>query len=382
LLRRWIDIPTGIGTISAPPQRYASVSWGIRPVEPNKSIRTLRRRHLLLSISILVAGVVFSPITSEAAEPRPFYAGKTMTIVVGLPPGGGADAYARLVQRHYARYIPGRPSIVVQNLPGAGSLQSVMYLSANAASDGTVLGTFSSALLNEALIAPQRIRVDFRAFHWIGNVSEDVRVCYVWGASGVRTWRDLFSRDKELFMGATAPGTAGNADTAMLQNLFGVKLKQVQGYAGSADKRLAVERGEIDGDCGGWTSVPEDWLRERKINVLLRLSPTLVPGMDSSVPFGGDLVKDDGERRIYDFLTAPERLGRLFMMSEKVPADRVAILRRAFDQMVADPAFRADAQRIKLLVTPMNGDEVARRITDLYATPADIVARAKTVLGE
>jgi tripartite-type tricarboxylate transporter receptor subunit TctC len=104
--------------------------------------------------------------------------------------------------------------------------------------------------------------------------------------------------------------------------------------------------------------------------------------MDSSVPFGGDLVKDDGERRIYDFLTAPERLGRLFMMSEKVPADRVAILRRAFDQMVADPAFRADAQRIKLLVTPMNGDEVARRITDLYATPADIVARAKTVLGE
>jgi tripartite-type tricarboxylate transporter receptor subunit TctC len=356
----------------------------MRPVDPKsaktQSARNVRRRHLLLSI--FGAGLSLSLGSSQAAEPRPFYAGKTMTIVVGLPPGGGADAYARLVQRHYPRYIPGRPSIVVQNLPGAGSLQSVMYLSANAPSDGTVLGTFSSALLNEALIAPQRIRVDFRSFRWIGNVSEDVRVCYVWGGSGVRVWRDLFSREKELFMGATAPGTAGNADTAMLQNLFGVKLRQVQGYAGSADKRLAVERGEIDGDCGGWISVPEDWLRDRKINVLVRLSPTLVPGMDSSVPFGGDLVRNDAERRIYDFLTAPERLGRLFMVSDKVPADRVAILRRAFNQMVADPAFRADAQRIKLLVTPMNGDEVARRITDLYATPADIVARAKTILGE
>ena len=350
------------------------------PTSPGThGLRVSRRRHF---ISIVAAGLVLTLGTSRAAEPRPFYAGKTLTIIVGLPPGGGADAYARLVQRHYARYIQGRPSVVVQNLPGAGSLQAVMYLSTNAPTDGTVLGTFSSALLNEALIARERVRVDFRAFRWIGNVSEDVRVCYVWGASGVRTWRDLFSREKELFMGATAPGTAGNADTAMLQNLFGVKLKQVQGYAGSADKRLAVERGEIDGDCGGWTSVPEDWLRDRKINVLVRLSPTLVPGLDSSVPFGGDLVKNESERRIYDFLTAPERLGRLFMVSEKAPADRVAILRSAFDQMVADPAFRADAQRIRLMVTPMNGDEVARRIADLYATPPEIIARAKAILGD
>jgi tripartite-type tricarboxylate transporter receptor subunit TctC len=316
-----------------------------------------------------------------AAEPRPFYAGKTVTIVVGLPPGGGADAYARLVQRHYPRHIPGRPAIVVQNVPGAGSLRAVTYLT-SMSTDGTALGTFSSALLNEALIAPNRVGVDFRSYSWIGNVSEDVRVCYVWGGSGVKTWRDALARDKELFMGASAPGTAGNADTAMLQNLFGVKLKQVQGYSGSADKRLAVERGEIDGECGGWTSVPEDWLRDRKINVLVRLSPTLVPGMDAAVPFGGDLVKSDGERRIYDFLTAPERLGRLFMVSGKAPADRVAILRRAFDAMVADPQFRAEAERLKLLVTPMTGDEVSRRIADLYATPPEVVTRAKTILGE
>jgi hypothetical protein len=168
----------------------------------------------------------------------------------------------------------------------------------------------------------------------------------------------------------------------MLQNLFGVKIRQVQGYAGSADKRLAVERREIDGDCGGWTAVPVDWLRDKKINVIVRLSPTLVPGMDATVPFGGDLLKDARERQLYNFLVAPERLGRLFMVSSKVPADRVATLRAAFDATVVDPEFRAEAERIRLLVTPMKGDEVSSRIGELYATPADLVARAKTITGE
>ena len=320
---------------------------------------------------------------AKAADARPFYAGKTVTIVVGLPTGGGGDTYARLVQRFLAPRIPGRPTIVVQNLPGAGSLKSVMYLNTTAPADGTAIGTFSSALINEALTAPARVNVDFRSFSWIGNVSEDVRVCYVWGASGVKNWQDMLApRPKELFMGATAPGTAGTADVAMLQNLFGVKLRQVQGYSGSADKRLAVERREIDGDCGGWTQMPEDWMRDKKVNVVVRLSPTLVAGMDAKVPFGGDLVKTPRDRQLYDFLIAPERLGRLFMVSGKVPADRVAILRTAFDAMVADPTFRAEAERMKLLVTPMKGDEVARRITELYATPPDVIARAKAIVGD
>jgi hypothetical protein len=159
-------------------------------------------------------------------------------------------------------------------------------------------------------------------------------------------------------------------------------VKQVQGYAGSADKRLAVDRGEIDGDCGGWTSVPEDWLREDKINVMIRLSPTLVTGMNKNVPWGGDLVKDPAERKIYDFLVAPERLGRLFMVVGKVPADRVAVLRAAFDVMVADPEFLAEAKKTKLLVTPMKGDEVMRHVSELYATPADLVARARAITGD
>ena len=334
----------------------------------------------LLGVSALALLALPAARPSVAQDAKSFYAGKTLKIIVGLPPGGGADAYARLVQRHLGRHVPGAPAIVTQNMPGAGSLRSVMSLNTSP-DDGTVLAHFSSALLTEAITTPDRVRLDFRSYAWIGNVSEDVRVCYVRSATGVRTWQDMLAR-KEVIFGATAAGNAGNVDTAMLRNLFGVKVKQVQGYAGSADKRLAVERGEIDGDCGGWTSVPDDWLRERKISVVIRLSPTLVAGMDRSVPWGGDLVKDASERRIYDFLVAPERLGRLFMVSGKAPADRVAALRTAFDAMVADREFLADADRAKLLVTPMTGAEVTGHVAELYTTPAPLVARAKAITGE
>jgi hypothetical protein len=330
------------------------------------------------AVALLALGS--SALPSTAQDAQGFYAGKTIKLIVGLPPGGGADAYARLVQRHLGRHIPGTPAILIQNMPGAGSLRSVMALNASP-DDGTVMAHFSSALLSEAITAPERVRLDFRSYAWLGNVSEDVRVCYLRSLTGVRTWPDMLARNEVVF-GATAQGNAGNVDTAMLRNLFGVKLKQVSGYAGSAEKRLAVEKGEIDGDCGGWTSVPDDWLRDHKINVMIRLSPTLVAGMDGSVPFGGDLVRDAGERKIYDFLTAPERLGRLFMVAGAVPAERVAVLRAGFDAMVVDPQFLAEAAQLRLLVTPMPGVEVARRVGDLYTTPADVVARAKVIGGE
>jgi tripartite-type tricarboxylate transporter receptor subunit TctC len=350
-----------------------------RPTSPD-----CRRFPAAAAVALLALGPSAGPSTAQEVQPaqsaQNFYAGKTIKLIVGLPPGGGADAYARLLQRHLGRHIPGMPAILIQNMPGAGSLRSVMALNASP-DDGTVMAHFSSALLSEAITAPERVRLDFRTYAWIGNVSEDVRVCYLRSASGVRDWQDMLARNEVVF-GATAQGNAGNVDTAMLRNLFGVKLKQVSGYAGSAEKRLAVEKGEIDGDCGGWTSVPDDWLRDRKINVMVRLSPTLVSGMDRNVPFGGDLVRDASERKIYDFLTAPERLGRLFMVSGTVPADRVAVLRAAFNAMVVDPQFLVEAAQVRLLVTPMPAAEVAQHVGELYATPADLVARAKIIAGD
>src|SRR5262249_40681540 len=213
-------------------------------------------------------GAMFAA-TSAPAEPA-LFGGKSLKLVVGMPPGGGVDSYARLVQRHLARFLPGAPAIGVQNMPGAGSLRSVIAL-ANAPDDA--IGTFSSSLITEAIALPERVKVDFRSFAFVGNVSEDVRVCYLRSALGVRSWPDLLARPQIIF-GATAAGPSGNVDTAMLRDLFGVRLKQVQGYAGSADKKLALEKGEIDGDCGGFTALPQDWLQTPKINIVLRLSPT------------------------------------------------------------------------------------------------------------
>jgi tripartite-type tricarboxylate transporter receptor subunit TctC len=334
-----------------------------------------RRSLGLLSLPLL-ALVVGLPIAAHS-EPAAF-GGKTIRIIVGMPPGGGVDSYARLVQRHLARFLTGTPAIVVQNMPGAGSLRAVMAL-VNSPED--VVGTFSSSLITEAISLPERVKVDFRDFAFIGNVSEDIRVCYTRGAVGVKSLRELAARDRVVF-GATAPGTSGNIDTAMLRHLFGIRLKQVQGYAGSADKRLALEKGEIDGDCGGFTSIPEDWLRNGKIDMLIRLSPTLLAGMDHNVPFGGDLLSNERDRRTYDFLVAPERLGRLFLVPAKVAPERVAALRAAFDAMVADPGFLAEAQRSALTVAPMSGREVDRVVAELYATSPDVLARARTIAGE
>lgn len=341
---------------------------------------TARRLGGLVQCLTLAGALIFSAGAVRADDAASFYSDKTLKIVVGLPPGGGADAYARLVQRHLPRHLAGAPSIVVQNVPGAGSLKSVVYLDSQP-EDETVLATFSSSLLTEALTSAERVKIDFRNYAWIGNVSEDVRICYLWHTVGVRNWRDFAAR-KEVVFAASAAGTAGNVDIAVLRELLGIKVRQVDGYSGSADKRLAVEKGEVDGDCGGWTAMPQDWLRDGKVDVMVRLSPTLLPDMDAKIPFAGDLLNSERDRDIFNFLIAPEKLGRPFMTSGRVPAERVAALRQAFGAMVADPAFRGEAEKLRLTVTPMSGEDVARDVAALYAAPPDLLARAKAMVGQ
>lgn len=354
-------------------------------VPPKRAARDDRPERRL-QWTVVAALLALASLTRAAAGPaiaqdvRSVFSGKTLNMIVGMPPGGGADAYARLVQRHLAAHLPGAASIVVENVPGAGSLKSLLYLDGLPA-DGTAIGTFSSGLLTEAITSPRRVRIDFRKYAWIGNVSPDVRVCYVRHGVGVRTWQDLLARSQVIFA-ASARGTAGNVDAAMLRKLFGVKLKEVEGYAGSAAKRLAVERGEVDGDCGGWTSMPQDWLRDGKVDVVVRLSPVLLPGMNARVPYAGDLLKTARDRALYDFLMAPEKLGRPFLVSGRVPAAQVVALRQAFAATLADPDFRKDADNMSLTVAPMSGEEVTRAVAALYATPPDLVARAKAIAGE
>ena len=321
-------------------------------------------------------------MASPAAAQAQAQAGKGLEIIVGMPPGGGVDAYARLVQRHLPTHLPSTPAIVVENMPGAGSLRSVLALS-HAAEDGSVIGTFSSSLILEAIASPDKVQgLDFRNYSFLGNIAEDIRVCYVRTALGVHAIADVGKSDRTVTFAATAPGTSGNIDAAVMRNLFGMKIKQVNGYEGSAAKRLAIENGEVDGDCGGVSEIPKNWLDERKVEILVRMSPTLIPGLDAKIPYGGDVLKDAGDRQIYEFLTAPERLGRVFMVSAKVPAERKASLRAAFDAMLKDPAFLADADKGRMVVLPMSGAEVDKRIAALYATPPALLKRAREITGD
>jgi tripartite-type tricarboxylate transporter receptor subunit TctC len=328
----------------------------------------------------LVAALILSGCASAGAVDAPVLSGigKQVRVIVGMPPGGGVDAYARLVQRHLAAHLPNTPGIVVQNVPGAGSLRSVMALANSWQDADTSIATFSSSLLTEAIIDPDRLKIDFRDFAFLGNVAEDSRVCFVTTRSGVVGLDDLKSR-APLTFGATAAGTSGNLDTSILRKLLGVKLSLVLGYPGSAEKRLAMERGEIDADCAGATSLPPDWLKSGKIKVLVRFSPTLPPGVDQATPFGGDLLADDASRKVYDFLVTPQRLGRLFMVSRKISPSAIKALRAAFAATMVDPEFVRDANGLGFLVTPTNGEDVDQRIAALYATPRELISRARSV---
>jgi tripartite-type tricarboxylate transporter receptor subunit TctC len=319
---------------------------------------------------------------SVAQDPAAFYRGKTVRIVVGFSSGGGYDVYARVLARHIGRYIPGNPIVVVQNMPGAASLKSVQYLTTGAPTDGTLITTFNPGLITQSLTAPDKVAgVSFLDYAWIGNVSEDFRVCYTWNGTGIKTFQELLARPKVSF-GNTGVGTSAYIDNRILSELFGVKVNMVKGYPGSADKRIAIERGELDGDCGSWTSMPEDWLRDAKITIHIRFSRTLVPGMPASAAAARDLLTDPRKRDIFNLLTASAVVGRPYIAPKGVPADRLAALRAAFDATMKDPEFLVDSEKQHLAVTPMTGAEVETFVRDLYRTPPDIAAAAREISGD
>jgi tripartite-type tricarboxylate transporter receptor subunit TctC len=329
-------------------------------------------------LAMLTAVASAGPMSQPAfSDDRPLF-DAPMKMIVGMPAGGGVDVYGRLVQRHIINHLPGSPSIIVQNMPGAGSLRSVMA-TLNSPPDEVVINTFSSSLIMQAISEPDRIKVDFRKFAFIGNVAEDLRVCFLRSALGLKTMAEIVKSPNPINFGATAPGTSGNLDAEILQKFFGVKLRPVRGYSGAPEKRIAMERGEIDGDCAGITSIPDEWLKDDKIKMFVRMSPTRVPEIQSSAQYAGDLLADLVDKQVFSLLVAPQQLGRLFMTTDRISPARLAALRKAFDQMVVDKKFLDEARTMGLLVTPMSGQEVNRRIEELYRASPDVLQRARDV---
>ena len=328
-----------------------------------------------------LAAAVGAIAMAASASAQDFYKGKTISILAGFSPGGGYDVNARVLARHMGRHIPGNPAMIVQNMPGAGSLNAVLYLDANAAKDGTVLNTFNFGAIGEARLSPDKIKIDFRKYNWIGSISQDLTVCYVWHALGVKTLAELAKRPK-VHYGSTGAGSSSDLNQRIMKHFFGVKLQQVGGYPGSAEQRMAIERGELDGDCGAWSSIPLEWINEKKINPVIRSSPATAPDMPPDVPYSIEIAPSERDRQIMKLLLESNQLGRPFIASAAVPADRVKILRDAFAATMKDPKFIADAQKLRLPISPVVGEAALKVVEDIYRIPDDIVVAARKVMRD
>jgi tripartite-type tricarboxylate transporter receptor subunit TctC len=335
------------------------------------------RVRTLWSTIAAIAALSFNAAVQQANAQDSFYKGKTVTIVVGYSAGGGYDQYARLVARHLGNHIAGNPTVIVQNMPGAASMTSVRYLDATAPKDGTVITTFDPGLILQSFGEPSKPQ--FSDYQWIGTLLRDIRICYASTASGIKTWDDMMKR-KEFLIGNTARGSNAYVNGAILRNVFHAPLRQISGYPGSNEQRLALERGELEGNCGSWTAIPQDWIVNHKINALVRFSPKRPADMPESVPFVNDLATTPAQKAVLDILNGSGELGRPFIVAKQVPKDRVNTLRAAFEATLKDEQFLAEAQKQNLLLDPVSGEEAEKIIATMYAAPPDLVKKVKDAL--
>jgi tripartite-type tricarboxylate transporter receptor subunit TctC len=331
------------------------------------------RSALLLPLAI--AGLVTATPLAQAQD---FYKGKTLTIVVGFSPGGGYDVNARAVSRHISKHIPGNPSIIVQNMPSAGSMTSVRYLDATAPKDGTVVTVFNPGLITQSIVTPEKVNLDFRIIQWVGVVTSDYRVCYGFGPKGVTSWEDMMSR-KEFILGATGKGSGNYINGATLRLVFNAPVRQILGFPGSAEQRIAIERGEVDGDCGSYSSIPVEWIRDGKAHPFVRFVDKKPAEIPDSAVFINTFAKTDEQKQLLDVLNGADVVGRPFVMSKQVPADRVAILRKAFNDTMKDPAFVAEMEKSQLPLNPMTGEEAEGVVNKLMNVPTNVIAKAKEI---
>jgi tripartite-type tricarboxylate transporter receptor subunit TctC len=308
-----------------------------------------------------------------------FFKGRTINLVVGYSVGGGYDQYARLVARHLGRHIAGNPNVIVQNMPGAASLTSVRYLDLSAPKDGTMIALFDPGLILESVATPDTVKVNFADYQWLGALLRDVRVCYASLASGVRSWNDMMNR-REFLIGNTAKGSNTYVNGAILRKVFQAPLRQISGYPGSNEQRLALERRELEGMCASWSAIPQDWIVNRRINVLVRFSPKRPPDMAANVPYVADLAKTQEQRDLLLVLNGPSEVGRPLIVAKEVPRERVAMLRTALGKMLEDQGFLSEAQRQNLPLDPVTGAEAEEIVRLIYASPPELARKVKAVI--
>jgi tripartite-type tricarboxylate transporter receptor subunit TctC len=338
----------------------------------------MRKETLIFCAAICAAWSVSAQAQDNVAS---FYAGKTIRLVVGIDVGSGYDVNARLLARHLGNHIPGKPTIVVQNQPGAGSAIMTSQLYTAGPFDGTAIGAAFAGMPTQPLLQPGGgIRFDPVKLLWLGNTNRETHVTYVWHTSPVQSLDEL--KTKQLIMGAQAPGSS-QVDFPLVANaLFGLKFKVIPGYGSTSKINLALESGEVQGTIAAWTSVKtlsSQWIADKKIKTIVQwaLRPNAeLPG----VPNALDLAKTEPEQAALRLVMARLDSGRPFFLPPGVPAERVAALRKAFDETMKDPAYLEEAKKLSIDVDPLTGAELGTLVEQVSKTPADTVARVRAAL--
>ena len=335
------------------------------------------KKALLVLLIFLTAA---APAAAQQDDVAAFFRGKTLRLIVGVGVGSGYDINARLLARHMTAHIPGQPTIVVQNQPGAGSLTMTNALYHTGPFDGTVMGASFNGMPTTPLLQPTGARFDPVKLNWLGSTNRETQVMYVWHTAHAQALED--AQGREIVMGAQAPGSTQFDYPVLANKLFGFKFKVVTGYESTPKIHLAMESGEVHGTIANWSTlkaINSNWITEKKIRLLAQWALQKSPEL-GDVPLFLDLAKTEADRDALRLMLARLEYGRPFFLPPNVPAARIEALRRAFDATLKDPSYLAEAEKLKIEVDPLSGEQVGALVEQVSRTPADIVARVRAAM--
>ena len=337
----------------------------------------------VLAVSLL-AIICFAPLDGlRAASVEDFYKGKTIQFIVGGSAGGGYDTYTRLIARHFTQYVPGKPSAIVQNMPGAAMLIAANYTFNSAPRDGTVIGHWSGPLILQHMMGNPAVQFDGRKFGWVGMPTADALVCITTEKSGIRTAEDWRKAKTRVKLGAIGPGTSGTDDTKVLAAVTDFPLQLIEGYKGTADIRVAAETGEVDGTCAfGWQSAKVTWanaLKAKQVHVVLQTMLESHPEL-KGVPIAVDYAKNDEGKKLLRIASELYGKQRLYSLPPQVPEQRLRTLQKAFISTLKDAQFLAEAEKAKLEIDPIDGPGIEKMVNSLYEIEPAVVTRMKQIL--
>jgi tripartite-type tricarboxylate transporter receptor subunit TctC len=339
------------------------------------------RRHLIIAAFVLAAAAA---APARADDVSAFYAGRTVQLVIGYATGGGYDDYARLLGRYIGRHIPGHPTVVVQNMPGGGSIKAANYLYNIAPKDGTVIGGFARGIFLDPLLGrADAMRYTAANFGWLGSISSDVGVCAFRSDAGIDSWADM--QTKHYKIGSTGAGADSDVFANLLRRMFDLPMQLVLGYQSAAETVLAIQRKEVDGRCGwSWSTLSshnKDLLQTKQVKVVLQLTDRKLPEL-AGVPSVVDVAKTPDQQAVLKLVIARQTMARPYVTPPGLPPARLAALREAFDATMTDPDFLGDAKRQDLDVRPLSGAQADALIKEVYATSPAVVKQAAQFMRE